>query len=287
MEKKKKEGRDLKKDPLRIAWLYADNPMGRSILPAKPYAEARGCLNVADEGVPMMPTDAASELMRIKAKKPDVIIVGHLPAPLAVILKDVKRVGLEVPFHGTSMTTADGVMRYGGDLSVGYYYCIDTPLWYKEDEAKIPMVKFINERLAEKVPNPAEREFFKVSLGWKPEVVLVEAIRMAIKAKGWPITGEDVKKHGFDKMKDLKVQGLMTSGCELTYYSNVDNRGTTGSRIYQVVKEDDSLKLVTVEPYFKGPTILPEGYIDRCKGLKENLKSRGIRLFSPETGLIE
>ena len=288
IEKAKKEGRDLKKNPLRIAWIYADNPMGRSVLPAKPYAEARGCLNVADEGVSMVPADTTNELMRIKTKKPDIILVGHIPSPTTILLKDAKRIGLKTPFYSTGMTLADGVMRYARpELAEGFHNVANTTLWYKEEEEKIPMVKAINEYMAKKIPNPSEREFFKITWGWRPEMIMVEAIRMAIKAKGWPITGEDVKKYGYDRMKDYNAEGMFTPGCELTYYPNVDNRSSTNSRMFKIVRKGDSVKLVVVKSLVKGPTVLPKGIIDKCKGLKENLKSRGVRLFSPETGLIE
>lgn len=156
--------------------------MGRAILPAKEYAKALGCLTVAEEGVPMMPTDSTTELRRIQAKNPDAIIVGHIPAPFSVILKDAARVGLTVPFYCTFMTKKDDVVHYGKEFSIGVYGMDTTGLWYKEYE-KYPAIALANKVIREKHPEIANSPWPYYD-GWQKAMIMEEALKRTVGKEG-------------------------------------------------------------------------------------------------------
>jgi len=278
--------RDIKSKPVRLAWLYANNPMGMAILPAKAYAEARGCQNVADEGEPMVPTNTVTELRRIAGSKADAIIVGVLPAAMIINLKDAVRIGLSIPFYATLMTKLDGVIHYGGiSLAPGFYGMDTTGLWYPQYEAKSTAVKVAMQILRKKHPEGLT-EPWKFFDGWQKAMILEEGLRNAIKAKGWPITRQDVKD-GVDSLKDFNMQSI---NANVTMHAGIDNRGTVKCKFYKVEKKQKGLAtsavIVEKSDWISAPTVLPAKYETKCVGLKELCKKNGWTYFSPESGLI-
>jgi len=278
------QSRDLKKDPIKLAWVFADNPMGRSILPAQAYAEARGCVNALSLGIPMIPTDTGATLRRVKAAGVDAIILGHVPAPTAVVLRDAMRVGLDTPFYSTNMTQADGVIFYSGLMAEGFNEAESAEPWYAEFQEKHPALKLMIDTLKKKHPEGVQ-EPWKYRRGWTSGMVLVAALNKAIEKKGWPITGEDIR-NALDGLT-VDMGGIQPPS---TYYKGIDNRGCMLHRMNTIKKKQKALQtLILVEPvteFTYAPTVLPKGYEAKCKGLKDFCKKKGWTYFSPESGLI-
>jgi ABC-type branched-subunit amino acid transport system substrate-binding protein len=280
------KNRDLKKNPLRIAWMYADNPMGRAILPAIRYAEARGCVTAAEAGVPMIPTDTTPDLRRIKASDAEALVMGVLPSSAAITIKDAIRIGFNIPFYATGMTKLDGVIHYAGvHLAPGFNGMDTSVLWYSEFQQKHPLLKTAMDLLKTKHPDGLS-EPWKYLDGWQKGMIMEQALKNAIKKKGWPIEGADVK-NGMDELKNFDMEGTNSN---VTMYRDVDNRGSVMCKWYKIVKKQKGLEtLALVEEasdWLPAPTVLPEGFEAQCPGLKELCMKNGWTYYSPESGLI-
>jgi branched-chain amino acid transport system substrate-binding protein len=273
--------RDLRKQPPKIAWIYPDNPFGRTVLPGIPYAEARGCITAISAGVDMMPTNTSSTLRRIKDSGADAIFIHHIAAPVSVVLKDALRVGIDIPFYGDQGSAAESVIAYSGLLSDGFFP--ETPLEVHCKEC--PGTKRMIDHIKKKHPGGII-ELSQFAQGWIHGIILEAALERTIEKKGWPITSEDIK-NTLDEIKDLDVGGLQAP---ISYYKGMDNRGTDVSKLRKIIKKQKGLGTeFLVEPqtnFIPAPIVLPKGLEAQNPGLKEFCKKRGLTYFSPESGII-
>jgi len=85
-----------KKTKPKFAWLTWDHPAGRSpITPeVEAYIKSKGVEIVGAEFIPLTPTDMTPQLLRLKRKKVDVVYGCAYHNAYAVVLKDMKKLGL-------------------------------------------------------------------------------------------------------------------------------------------------------------------------------------------------
>lgn len=84
------------------------------------------------------------------------------------------------------------------------------------------------------------------------------------------------------------MQGINSN---VTYYPDVDHRGSVSFKMYKVEKKkvgaSEEIRVVEASGWRNAPTVLPAGFVDKCKGLQDHCKKKGWTFFSPETGLIK
>ena len=247
--------------PPRVALMYYDGPFGRSILWGGPeYAKANGFEIVADEPVAPMPIDTTSQLLRIKAAKADWIIANCLGSQAAVILKDMKRMGMTTPFALCENTDAQELLTLAGEASEGVYFMLTLPTAW--DEEAYPGIKWLNSNYRKYMKGKPGYDVEKQpvpdmvwSAGWVVGAMMEEVLRMTMEVvPPAEITNKDVMEKGFFRLKDFRLPGFGTKpGQGLTYVPWKDHRGSHFACIHQIKNKKDSM----VTEFMESPLILP------------------------------
>jgi ABC-type branched-subunit amino acid transport system substrate-binding protein len=103
----------------RMAFLTWDNAWGRApITPkVKEYIRSKGVELVAEEFVPMVPTDVSAQLMRLKEKKVDFTYGGFYATALSVVLKDAEKLNMidDLIIGVAYAATPEALIQYAGD----------------------------------------------------------------------------------------------------------------------------------------------------------------------------
>lgn len=241
----------------RIAVVFYDGPFGRSVLWGGPqYAKSKGIEVVAEEPIAPMPMDTTSQLLRIKQAKADFIIGNVLGSQAAVILKDMKRMGLKIPFGTCTDTDAGELVSLAGEAAEGAYVINNTYTGWDESRAS---VKWMNEHFrkymrgrpgydVEKKPYPD----MVWAIGWIIGTVMEESLRLAMETiPPDKLTGKNIREHGIHRVKDFDCHGLQKS---ITYNAGVDHRGSEYTVIHRVKNLKDSM----VTGWIKAPRLLPD-----------------------------
>ncbi len=258
--------------PIRIALMYYDGPFGKTILWGAPqYAISKGCKIVASEPVPPMPVSMETQLMRIKEAKADVIISTILGSQAAVILKDMQRLGIDIPISITTCTDAAELSELAGDAAEGCYYVFPAdPL---SDET-YPSRKWVNENYRKYMKGKAGYDVVRRpypdgvwNVGWTSGVEQEECIRLALeKVSPAELTGATLRDYGIARMDNFDMNGIQKM-CSFKGKIGLDHRGSEYTMIHQVVNSLDT----AVTGWFLSPCILtpwmePE-WKDKLKGV--------------------
>jgi len=220
----------------RVAYLTADNAMGRSIeIPElKAYLEKIGYEFVGTQYVPLVPTSPpTTQLTWLKEKGVDLALgVMILPGSEPTV-KEMVRLGMGpyqpykitfgVPSPGHAAVFAEDM----GKLGDGYVCAGSFPPW--DDPA--PGVKFMIEAQKRSHPDKFVKHIMYQG-GFLEGMIQVEALRLALQTIPFEkLTRKDVLENGFYKIKNLDTGQI--SSTPLTYGEG-DVEGVDSVRIDQV-----------------------------------------------------
>lgn len=218
--------------PPRMALLYNDTPFGRSpVEDAKAYAQSLGVEVVDEQVIEVTALDASSQLLNMKAKNPDFVLIQQTWGATSTILKDAKRLGIETQFIGLNWAAGEGVIDLAGDAAEGYIGVIIHAL-PSEGVENVPGLAEIEEYLKGKGKTLADINQ-KFVQGWHSAKVMLEGV-----ARADELTGEGVKR-GLEQLKDFDTGGL---GAPVTF-TEESHRGTKYVRLGQV--KDGKWEIIT------------------------------------------
>ena len=220
----------------KVAYLTADNAMGRSIeIPeTKAYLEKIGYEFVGTQYVPLVVTSPpTTQLTSLKEKGVDLAVGVMINPGSQPTVKEMVRLGMG-PYQPYKMTF--GVASPGhavvfaeamGKLGDGYVCAGSFPSW--DDPA--PGVKFMIE--AQKRSHPGKFvNHIMYQGGFLEGMIQVEALRLALeKVPFEKLTRRDVLEHGFYRINNLDTGQI--SSTPLTYGKG-DVEGADSVRIDQV-----------------------------------------------------
>lgn len=222
----------------KIAYLTADNAMGRSIeIPEmKAYLEKIGFEFVGTQYVPLVPTSPpTTQLTWLKEKGVDLAVGVMINPGAQPTVKEMVRLGMgpHLPYKMTFGTASPGhavvFAEAMGELGDGYVCAGSFPSW--DDPA--PGVKFMIEAQKQSHPNKFVNHIMYQG-GFLEGMIQVEALRLALQAVPFEkLTRRDVLEKGFYKIKNLETGGI--SSTPLTYGEG-DVEGVDQIRIDQVQK---------------------------------------------------
>ena len=223
----------------RVAYLTADNAMGRSIeIPEmKAYLKKTGYEFVGAQYVPLVPTSPpTTQLTWLKRKGVDLALGVMINPGSQPTVKEMVRLGMG-PYQPYKMTF--GVPAPGhaavfveamGELGDGYV-CAGS--FRPMDELAIPGIKFCSD-LQDKYRTGKRITHIMYEAGVLEAMVQVEALRLAMqKVPFEKLTPRDVLEQGFFKIKNLGTADI--SSTPLTYGPS-DIEGVDKIRIDQVQK---------------------------------------------------
>jgi hypothetical protein len=220
----------------RVAYLTADNAMGRSIeIPEmKAYLEKIGYEFVGAQYVPLVVTSPpTTQLTWLKEKGVDLAVGVMINPGSQPTVKEMVRLGMG-PYQPYKMTLGVGSPGHAvvfaeamGKLGDGYVCAGSFPSW--DDPA--PGVKFMIE--AQKRSHPGKFvNHIMYEGGFLEGMIQVEALRLAMQTVPFEkLTPKDVLEHGFYKIKNLDTGQI--SSTPLTYGEG-DVEGVDSVRIDQV-----------------------------------------------------
>jgi branched-chain amino acid transport system substrate-binding protein len=237
------------KRPLKIAYLYYDNPAGKEPIPVLEKLAKKEGFELKTWAVPPPGIEMSAQVLDIAQRyRADWVITHLFGRSPSVSIKEMKRVGFKMDHviafvWGTAESDIDAAGRATAEGYLGLQFAgagTDFPVhgqiveMYKA-EGKEP-------------PKEMARSVY-YNRGILHAAVHVEAIRNAAKLGG-PITGEKMKR-GLESIKGLTLGGLMPP-MEITPQ---DHEGGGWVRIYQV----KALRWVSVTDWFKAyPEIIAE-----------------------------
>lgn len=221
----------------RVAYLTADNAMGRSIeIPEmKAYLEKIGYEFVGTQYVPLVPTSPpTTQLTWLKQKGVDLALGVMINPGSQPTVKEMVRLGMG-PFQPYKMTF--GVPAPGhaavfaeamGELGDGYV-CAGS--FRPMDDLDTPGIKFCSD-LQDKYRKGKRITHIMYEAGVLEGMIQVEALRLAMQKVPYEkLTPRDVLEHGFYQIKNLETGKI--SSTPLTYGKG-DIEGVDKIRIDQV-----------------------------------------------------
>jgi len=223
----------------RVAYLTADNAMGRSIeIPEmKAYLEKIGYEFAGTQYVPLVPTSPpTTQLTWLKQKGVDLALGVMINAGAQPTVKEMVRLGMG-PFQPYKMTFGTASPGHAaifvaamGELGDGYVCAGSFP---PLDDVSVPGVKFIHE-----IQKMAHPDKFNGNImyagGFLEGMIQVEALRLALEKVPFDkLTPRAVLENGFYRIKNLETGDV--SSTPITYGPG-DIEGVDQIRIDQVQK---------------------------------------------------
>lgn len=205
----------------RVAYLTADNAMGRSIeIPEmEAYLKKVGYEFLGSQYVPLVVTaPPTTQLMWLKEKKVDLALgtminPGSQPTIKEAIRLDMgPHLGSKTTFGFASPSHLQIMLPAMGELVNGVVVAGSYPPF---DEMNTPGIKFTHDLQEKYRPNKRLSPMGYV-IGLIEGITQVEALRLALKEAPFEkLTRTDVLNHGFHKIKNLSTGGLTAT--PLTY----------------------------------------------------------------------
>lgn len=111
---------DLKPKKIAITFVYPDVESGKGGLVATKKWATYFNVDLNTEVLNLGALDATSQVMNIKRKPPTHIIIHHGSAGAALLLRDLKKIGVDIPVYGIMPTCMEDTVRMAGSASKNY-----------------------------------------------------------------------------------------------------------------------------------------------------------------------
>ncbi|HOP47105.1 MAG TPA: ABC transporter substrate-binding protein [Desulfobacteraceae bacterium] len=113
---------NLKEKSPKIAFFYQDDEFGIEGLTGFKKAADKYNLNVvAIEKYGRGSIDISSQVHKLKAAKPDYILASTVPSTSILLLKEARKVGLNIPIIALNNTRFEQVIKVAGDAAANFY----------------------------------------------------------------------------------------------------------------------------------------------------------------------
>jgi branched-chain amino acid transport system substrate-binding protein len=201
-------------------------------------------------------TSEIAALTDMKTKNPDVLIISGTPAPTAIILKNLKELGMipgmTVMCASASFTKA--LIDLAPEATEGVYGVFHTVSW----EDNVPGIAKATEYV--KKYHPADYGNMDYLSTWATVLLIREILETAVKNAGYDVLakgGADawkaVEEQGIQKVKGYKFEGLQGGAAT---YTPGDNRLDNYLRMYQIKNG----KIVALGDWYPAPLIKYEEF---------------------------
>ncbi len=191
---------NLKAKNPRIALFYQDDEFGMEGKKGFDAAVEKYKLNVvAVEKYSRSSIDISSQVHNLKVAKPDYLFVTTIPSHSILLLKEAKKVGLDVPIFAVANTRFEQVIKVAGDAAANFYTTEYTAL---PNEKHIPGMETLMKLWYKKnPPNSVPARYY-----------ILSHVNAMIMAAAMSNCGKDLTRKKFIKvleaMKDFDTGGL-------------------------------------------------------------------------------
>jgi branched-chain amino acid transport system substrate-binding protein len=225
---------DLKPQDPRVALVYPDNETGKLDLePAIERLKFHKLTPVTKEVLNPGSLDAASQVMTMKSHRVNnIVLCGFLAQPAVVLLRELKKFGMDVYVFGNSPAASEEVVHIAGLAAEKYYAISPLASWYDEG-AGVALMREVTLKYAPGTEKPYRGKFY--TCGWVFAMVLKEGLLRA---------GKDIDEErlvtALESIKDLDMKGL--SGP--VSFSSSNHKGMNSAKVFKA--DPGSGKLVPV-----------------------------------------
>ena len=205
----------LKAEKPRLALFYQDDEFGQEgALGFDKAVKEYGLEVVAREKYARSAIDISSQVNNIKNAKPDYLLITAIPSHTIMLLKEAKKLGLNIPVMGVANTRFESVVKVAGDAAANFYTTEYTGLPNEKGIAGVEtMMSLWNKANKDKGVPP--RYYI---LSYVNAMVMVEAMKQC----GDDLTRENLRAK-LENLKGFATQGLTgeigyseTDHCPLT-----------------------------------------------------------------------
>jgi branched-chain amino acid transport system substrate-binding protein len=200
----------------RVAYLTADNPMGRSIeIPEfEAYLTELGYEFVGSQFVPLVPTaPPTTQLLWLKENNVDLALGVMINPGSQPTIKEAVRLGMgphldyKITFACATPSHVQAFLPAMGELGEGFVVAGGYSSW----EDPVPGMAFAAELQDKYRPDDKVTHIMYVH-GLVEAMIQVEALRLAMQeTPAGELTPVDVLEHGFYQIKDLDTGGITSS----------------------------------------------------------------------------
>ncbi|MBI4619503.1 MAG: ABC transporter substrate-binding protein [Desulfobacterales bacterium] len=230
---------DLNPKEPRIALVSPDNETGKVDLESA-LKKLKSC-NIAPVSREVLnpgSLDAGSQVMNLKKANVNYIILcGSIPQPTIVLLRELKKYGLNVPVFGSWATCAEEVLNMAGESAKRFHAVNHMMSWYDDCPGAAEMRK-VTLKYFPGTEKPYRGKIY--THGWVGARVMVEILKKA---------GKDLDREGFIKAME-SIKNFDTGGlCGPLSYSPTSHKGGNTWKIFNA--EPDTGKFIPVTDWRK------------------------------------
>lgn len=206
-----------------IAFLHHPSPFGLSPLEdGKAFAESKGVEVIAIE-MPRGATDYTAELTQVQEAGAEFIIMQTVSSPAATLVKDVKRLGLDVQVICLNWCTDELFIQLAGPDGEGVVGA--APFAFPSDDA--PGLQVMKDFLGSK-GKTLEEMGVRYIQGWTTMTVMSEAIRLVVES-GQEVTGPNIRA-ALETLTGFDTGGITPS---LTFSAD-DHAGSKAMKMVKI-----------------------------------------------------
>jgi len=221
-------------EPPRVGLLTYNNTYGKAIHePCKEYAAKNNVNIVSIEEFPTSTVDLSTELLRLKDKKAEYVVLQILPAGIITALKAADRIGFNVPFFGTWTSTDPDFFKLGKGLirdRLSMSFCGALPI---DNTPGIKLMEDLYKRY--KSVDKFETSYWE---GVVVAMIMEKAMDKAQRQSG-KINAETINK-AMESFNNEDMGGLVP----YVEYSKTDHGGSFKTRIVRI-HEDETYSPLT------------------------------------------
>ena len=188
-----------------VALLYNDSAFGRSpVEDIKAYGKEIGVEVVDEQVIDVKATEAQSQLLNMKKKKPDYAIINQTWSATATILRDAKTLGIDTQFIGLNWASGEGVIVTAGkDIAEGYIGILSHAFPYEDFPGMVEVKEYLDSK--GKTIDDINQKFIQ---GWSAAKIMVEGVKIAAeKNPEGDITGAQIRE-GLETLNNFDLGGL-------------------------------------------------------------------------------
>ena len=242
-----KENFKEKRNP-RVAIITWDQAYGRAILTQEffDYCKKIGVDIVAKELFGVRDVDLTTQMVRIRAKKPDWLLTNNVGSGPLAIMKAVKELGMNVKL-GNGVGGGWGTVRLNPQLFEG---CVSVMHNISYDNTSHPGIKKILEYMKKNNRSIKEKTNFYI-IGWQYVLMVRKVIKDAVAKVGWDKLDTAAIKHEMNHLTNFEpLDGVV----KVTYTDKV--RSSPWLTIFKI----QGGKLINLNPgggFVKAPDLRP------------------------------
>lgn len=175
--------------------------------------------------------DISSQVQNIKAAKPDFLFITSIPSTTIMLLKEAKKVGLDIPILAVANTRYEQVIRVVGDAAKNFYTTEYTALPGEDCQGMRELMKIWNKK------NPANT--------LPARYYIISHVLARIMVEGMRKCGNDLTRdkfvHVIESLKGFEIGGLTGN----ISYSHTDHCPLTAMRVVKANPKTNRYEAIT------------------------------------------